>query len=312
MICELMVTAPSITVLAAGYKGATVTQGLLQAGLKIRRIVSYPQLGDQSNAFEALAHLASEHGVTFEESVRPTLDFETLVFVIGWQFLLSGDVTRCVVFHDSRLPALRGFAPTVTAMLQGESNIGITAFRPEAGVDCGPIYGQRVTQVPPDAGIRTVLDLQNAAMVKLALEIYERAAAGALSAVPQDEAAATYSLWRDAFDYFIDWRRPAEEILRVIRALGFPYDGAQAVIDDERIVIEAAQIGPDYNFSIRDPGKLWTVENGRPLVVCGRGTLWIDVARHISGKPYRFTKLRKRFLTADTAWIANHLRSSDS
>ena len=39
-----------------------------------------------------------------------------LVFLIGWQYLVSGDTTRCVVFHDSLLPALRGFAPELGSL----------------------------------------------------------------------------------------------------------------------------------------------------------------------------------------------------
>ena len=67
-------------------------------------------------------------------------------------------------------------------------------------------------------------------MVDLAMEIVELTSHGSLVGTPQDEAQATYSQWRDAFDYFIDWRRPSEEILRHIHAHGYPYEGAKSVL----------------------------------------------------------------------------------
>src|SRR5450432_703196 len=130
--------APGVTLLAAGYKGAAVVRGLLLAGVKVRRIVSYRQRGDRSDAFGMLVDLASAHGIAFDESAHPVLETDALVFLIGWQYLVNGDTTRCVVFHDSLLPALRGFAPTATAMLRGDREVGVTAFRPAAGVDVGP------------------------------------------------------------------------------------------------------------------------------------------------------------------------------
>jgi hypothetical protein len=46
-------------------------------------------------------------------------------------------------------------------------------------------------------------DLQTSAMIELAVELAEQAFRGDLKASSQDESAATYSLWRDAFDYLI-------------------------------------------------------------------------------------------------------------
>jgi methionyl-tRNA formyltransferase len=298
--------AAGTTLLAAGYKGAAVVRGLLQAGRRLRRIVSYKQTGDRSGAFDMLAGLASSHGVPFEDSARPSLDSDTLILIVGWQFLLRGDLSRCVVFHDSLLPALRGFSPTVTAMLLGHREVGVTAFRPVGGVDAGPICGQRSVSIPAGANVQAVFDLQSAATTALALEVIDRAAAGTLHFAPQDATTATYSLWRDALDYFLDWRQPAERVLDHIRAVGFPHEGAKAVLDGMVLTIHDARSGPDLTFAIRDPGKVWTIEAGRPLVVCGSGTVWIEGACTASGAAFEFRKTRARFLTADTAWIAKY------
>jgi hypothetical protein len=97
------------------------------------------------------------------------------------------------------------------------------------------------------------------------------------------------------------------ELLRTIRALGFPYEGAKTIMDGQLMVIREASLGEEVAFVIRDPGKLWRIEGRRALVVCGGGTLWIEDACDKNGAAVTFTQLRKRFLTPDTAWIAPYL-----
>ena len=297
------------TVLVSGYRGTAFVAGIVEAGLRPHRVVSYKQVGDQSNAFERLVDFTRSQKIPFEEARNPSLNNDKLVFLIGWQFILGDSLERCIVFHDSLLPMFRGFAPTITALLRGDEQIGVTAFRPCAGIDTGPIYGRRTVRVPSGASLRAVLDLQTIAMIELALEVGQRASRGDLDAFPQDETAVTYSLWRDSFDFFVDWRRDAPQILRHINCVGFPYDGAKAVIADRILTIVKARLGPDISFAIRDPGKLWQIEDGRGLIVCGAGTLWIDEAVDGDRKPFRFKSLRTRFLTADTAWLAAIIRA---
>jgi methionyl-tRNA formyltransferase len=292
------------TLLAAGYRGTVFLAGILDAGLHPERVISYRQAGDRSLAFERLMELAKSKEIPFEENKRPDLTADKLVFIVGWQFLLSSGNERCVVFHDSLLPKYRGFAPTVTALLCGDNHIGVTAFRPDAGTDTGALYGVRAVHPPAGATLQSVLDLQTNAMIALALDIADRMSRGALRAVPQEGESATYSLWRDTLDFFIDWRQDAPQVLRHIVVSGFPYEGAKAVLGDRILTILTAHLGPEIDFAVRDPGKLWQIENGRALVVCGKGTVWIDEAVDADRIPFRFEALRNRFLTADTAWIA--------
>lgn len=296
------------TVLAAGFKGALFVTGLFEARINPSRIVSYRQDRDESDSFNRLVELCRYHGLAVEENRHPRIDQDPLVFLVGWQFLLRHGLDRCVVLHDSLLPELRGFSPTVTALLLGSEVVGVTAMRPEEGADTGAICGRRRIQISPDAKLQTIMELQTRAMVDLAIEILRRTSNGTLVWQSQDQNAATHSLWRDQYDYFIDWRLSAPEILRHVRALGFPYEGAKGVLNDQVITIRQATVGPDLAFAIRNPGKLWQVDGQRALVVCGTGTLWIEDAFDRNGEPFRFEHLRERFLTADIAWVASFLR----
>jgi methionyl-tRNA formyltransferase len=296
------------TVLAAGFKGALFVAGLLDAGIKPLRIVSYRQPDDKSDSFNRLTKLSGNLGIEFEESHHPDITEDSLVFLVGWQFLLRNGLNRCIVFHDSLLPELRGFTPTVTALIIDSDVIGVTALRPNDGIDTGPICGRRSIRISSGITIRGALELQSQAMVDLAIEVLQRVSDGTLMEQTQDQNSGTLSLWRDEYDYFIDWRTSAPEILRFVQALGFPYSGAKGVIDNQIVTIQNVTYGLDLVFAIRNPGKLWQVEDRRALVVCGSGTLWIEEAYKDNGEPFHFKYLRSRFITPDTAWIAPFMR----
>jgi methionyl-tRNA formyltransferase len=299
------------TVFASGYKGTLFVSGLFEAGIHPARIVSYRQHGDKSESFDRLIALCRNRGIEVEESHQPQIDKDALVFLVGWQFLLRAGLDRCVVLHDSLLPNFRGFSPTVTAMLLDAAVVGVTAVLPNDRPDSGPICGSRTVEIGMDDSLRDIIERQIRAMVDLAREILQRAATGTLVGRAQDQNAATYSLWRDEADYFLDWRLSASEILRHVRALGFPYDGAKAVMNNRVVTIDEASPGPDVVFALRNPGKLWQIDGRRALVVCGQSTLWIDRARDDSGMPFHFNSLRARFLTADTAWITAFIASGN-
>jgi methionyl-tRNA formyltransferase len=297
------------TLLVAGFKGMLFVTGVLEAGITPLRIISYPQWGDKSDSFSQVVELGRRYGIRVEESRHPNIAEDSLVFLVGWQFLLREGLDRCVAFHDSLLPELRGFSPTVTALLLGLDVIGVTAIRPDHSFDSGPICGSRRINISQGLSIRAALELQSRAMVDLAIEILQRASNDTMVEQIQDQDAGTFSLWRDEYDYFIDWRSSASEILRLVQALGFPYEGAKGIIDNELVTVQQARLGPDPSFAIRSAGKLWQTDGRKALVVCGSGTLWIDEAFDGQGQPFHFQHLRARFLTPDTAWIATFLRS---
>jgi methionyl-tRNA formyltransferase len=296
------------TIFAAGYKGALFVAKLIEAGIRPLRIATYRQVGDKSGSFDTIVALAHEHGIAAEDNRHPAVNRnDRLVLLVGWQFKLRDGLDRCFVLHDSALPRDRGFSPTVTALLVGSGTLGVSAIQPVEEADTGAIYGSRSIAVPPGTSLKIALELQAAAMVDLASKILRETASGTLAGRPQDQSAATYCLWRDRYDYFIDWRLKAEEVLRWVHALGFPFEAAKGVLNGEVLTIEQAAIGPELSFTLHDPGKLWQIADYRALVVCGAGTLWIERASDFAGNPYRFKSLRSRFLTADNAWITPYL-----
>lgn len=122
---------------------------------------------------------------------------------------------------DSLLPRYRGCAATVTALVNGEHEVGVTALRPDDVVDSGPVLAQRRWTVQYPMTIADALDRQAACMVDVLLDLVAAWEDGRLHSRPQDESLATYSLWRDGDDGWIDWSWDAARICRFVDAAGW-------------------------------------------------------------------------------------------
>ncbi len=272
-----MLQAGCVVVCGVGLKGATFIEGILQKGIGIGSIVTYRQPDDQARSFERLCSLAQRLSINLLETHHPVLHPENLTFLVGWQHLLPQVTPSTVVFHDSLLPRYRGFAPTVTALIKGDREIGVTALTPTDVIDQGPIIAQRAVPISYPIKIQTALELQAGLMTDIAVDIIEQWKCGELSSKPQQEEMATLSIWRDDADYEIDWSNSADAIERFVNAVGHPYAGARTTVGGtETIRVLDVTALPDMPFEIRDEGKIWRLDSGRPTVVCGSGMLRID------------------------------------
>jgi methionyl-tRNA formyltransferase len=217
---------------------------------------------------------------------------------ISWRYLFPRDVVsslhgNVIVAHDSLLPKFRGFAPLATAMIVGERRTGVTFLQVGRAIDDGPVLWQEHVSIESTDTIQVLIE-KLIPLYKQGAEMYFEQAFGA--GRPQDESLATYSLWRDEADYEIDWSLEAERIERTIRALGTPYAGARTRLAGDCIVIHRATLRADLPFAIRQPGKVWELDElGRPTVVCGRGLLRIDEATCHGTNWLPLKKLRGRF-----------------
>lgn len=208
---------------------------------------------------------------------------------------------RVVVLHDSLLPRHRGFAPVATAILCGDRETGLTALTAGGEPDTGDILWQRSVPIDPADRVADVFARLLPLYAEAGCAAADRIARGDLSGTPQDASRATWSIWRDEEDLFVDWNRSAAEIARAVRALGPPFLGARCRLDGAVVVLRDVAEVPDRAFSIRQPGKVWDLTPaGEPSVVCGSGMLRIlaaDVhgAAEHAGPLVPMRRLRVRF-----------------
>lgn len=201
------------------------------------------------------------------------------VLAISWRWLIPSDKGQLIVFHDSILPRYRGFNPLVTALINGDINIGGTALFASTEYDRGEIIAQSTSLVSYPLKIQQAIEIILQNYIEIATKIAKMIVNNdVITGRPQIESEASYSLWRDEDDYCIDWGTPASIIRRFVDAVGFPYLGA-ATFWGERLIriLEVEQV-EDVNIVNRTPGKLIFTVDAKPVIVCGQGLLKIITA----------------------------------
>jgi methionyl-tRNA formyltransferase len=299
---------PSVCLLAVGAKGFGLALDLAASGDAFRPsiVATYAPRGTREPGPDRFRAGLEPLGVEVREGSRPDLrrwiedDGIDLVLYAGWQHLTPdiGAVPE-VVLHDSLLPRLRGFNPTVTALIEGHDQLGVTAFLKVDEVDAGPILSQHAIGIRPPVTIAAALEAIRpcyAAAAMDAITAFGRGPTGSGSnGREQDHARATYSIWRDEDDYRLDLTGDADRVVRTVMALGDPYLGASAVLSGRRVRILAARPRPEVPFERRDPGKVWRLEDDGPVVVCGSGMVQFTRIVDDEGREVVVDRLRTRF-----------------
>ncbi|WP_137392195.1 methionyl-tRNA formyltransferase [Rhodoligotrophos defluvii] len=199
-----------------------------------------------------------------------------LTLVIGWSEICGADfrsVARMgtIGFHPAPLPRMRGRAVIPWTILLGETTTAATLFWLDDGVDSGPILRQEQMEIAPDETARSLYAKQTQALARLLPEAVALVRNGAAPRIPQDHAAATYCAKRTAEDGRIDWREPAEHVLRLIRAVGDPYPGAFSTYDGSKLFVDEAVLLPDGHRYIGLPGQVQCHTADGFAVRCGDG-----------------------------------------
>ena len=217
---------------------------------------------------------------------------------IGWRKLINYEShQRLIVFHDSILPRLRGFNPLVTALINGDKEVGVTALFASEEYDKGDIIAIEKIAISYPLKIEKAIALLSDCYALLGNKVISKLISDdVIQAFKQDERLATYSLWRDEEDYFIDWSEDAEKISRQIDAMGFPYKGAKTRINNQIITIIESKPINDVVIENRSIGKIIFRQENKPVVVCGKGLLLIANAEDSNHKKVDLSKkFRLRF-----------------
>ena len=226
--------------------------------------------------FEDIKKYCLSNDISFfqrEDQPEPRTEF---AIAISWRWIIKLETTKLIVLHDSLLPRFRGFAPLVTGLINGEKELGVTALYASEQYDKGEIIAQQKMDVHYPVTIAAVIKSITSLYVLIAGDLAKKMKANIpLHSRPQDEQQATYSLWLDDIDYFIDWSMSADHIRRFIDAVGYPYKGACSWDGEKICRILEAEVESDVMIENRCPGKLIFINENEPVVVCGSGLLRI-------------------------------------
>jgi methionyl-tRNA formyltransferase len=181
--------------------------------------------------------------------------------------ILAAPRLGCINVHASLLPRWRGAAPIQRAILAGDAETGVTIMQMAAGLDTGPIL--LAERVPLDAQTTaTMLHETLAALgARLIVAALAGLAAGEIVARPQPDDGVTIAAKLTREEARLDWRRPAAELERAVRALN-PWPGPWFEHGGERIKLLAAEL-----VAGGSRGAPGTILDGSFAVACGEGAL---------------------------------------
>jgi methionyl-tRNA formyltransferase len=263
---------------------ATVLAGLIDAGHRVRAVYTQPpRPAGRGHRLQpsAVQALAERHGLVVRAPAtlrepEAQAEFATTVadvaVVAAYGLILPGPILTaprygCLNVHASLLPRWRGAAPIQRSIIAGDNETGITIMQMDEGLDTGPILLQLAIGIAPKMTAGELSDRLAALGADLILAALDGVLRGTLVARPQPSAGVTYAAKLRREEARLDWRHPATQLERQVRAFA-PSPGAYFCGGGERIRVLLADADPQP--ATAPPG---TVLDANLSVACGAGAL---------------------------------------
>ncbi len=234
----------NIVYLGSGEFGVESLDALLQSRHNLQFIVTQPPRpagrGRKSTP-TPVACWASAHLIRFVETEdintpeirREIAGYEPdLIVVIAFGQKIDKELINlpprgAINIHGSLLPKYRGAAPINWAIINGETETGVSIITLAEKMDAGQILAQQKTEILPDETADELHDRLAKIAAPLLLETIDRIADGTVVYSEQDHSQATLAPKLKKSDGFLDFNEPGEVLARKIRGL-WPWPGAQA------------------------------------------------------------------------------------
>lgn len=212
-----------------------------------------------------------------EEAVEQLRKYEADLFVVAaFGQILSKEILDmpkygCINVHASLLPKYRGAAPIQWAIIDGEKETGVTIMQMNEGLDTGDMLLKTVVPITgEDTGesLHDKLAKAGARLLQKAVSDIER---GDIHPEKQDDSQMTYARMLTKDLGKIDFRKPAEEIERLIRGLN-SWPSAYTRLSGKTLKVWAADLVQGAGGA---PGEITEVRKDAIVVSCGKGSLAI-------------------------------------
>ncbi|HJQ29111.1 MAG TPA: methionyl-tRNA formyltransferase [Rubrobacter sp.] len=264
---------------------ATILRGLISSPHQVGLVISQPDPRKgrgRKPTPTPVAEVARSENITLRQPDRISeisdelSHFDALVVAAYGQILRQDTLYAAKEgawnVHASLLPKYRGAAPVERAIMNGESETGVTIMRMDEGLDTGPIALQRSTTIPTDMTGGELAGLLADIGTEAIVESLASLEANDLTLVEQDSLYATYASKVMDEDKIIKWERGARAVHDLIRALA-PHIGARTFHTkfEGPIKIWRSRIRDEAIIS-PEIGRI-NAENGCIVVDCGTGTL---------------------------------------
>lgn len=209
------------------------------------------------------------------EFIEELKQFDADLYVVVAFRILPPDVFEIPKYgsfnlHASYLPKYRGAAPIQWALINGESETGLTTFKLAEKVDTGNIYLQMKIEIKPGDNFETLHDKLSAEGAKIVLDTVNLVESGDFVLQEQDNSLATPAPKISKEIAKIDWNKPAYQIHNLIRGLS-PIPGAFFEFEGKLIKIYKTEL-----VAREDLAPLEFAQTKKELIVgCGEKALRI-------------------------------------
>jgi methionyl-tRNA formyltransferase len=176
--------------------------------------------------------------------------------------------------HPGKLPWYRGRSTINWAIINNESDIGVTVHVMNEGLDTGDILVQRVLPVDWHDTYGSVLARVQEVVPDAVLEAVDALATGNASRTPQPELGS-YFVARGPGDEWVDWSATSLHVYNLIRALSTPGPFARTRFGIHTILLETARYEVDWPKYHSAPGAIVGRERDGLRVKTGDSTIVI-------------------------------------
>lgn len=276
---------PNVVVFAYHDIGCAGIEALLAAGYDIAAVFTHADDPRENTFYASVAQLCARKGIAVHapEDANHPLWVERVaklkpdfIFSFYYRNLLSEALLATAGkggfnLHGSLLPKYRGRAPANWVLVNGEHETGVTLHRMVKRADAGAIVAQQKVSIErSDTALSLHAKLRDAAR-SLLNDALPQLAKGTLTETAQDERQASCFGRRTAADGKLEWKKPAEELFNLVRAVTQPYPGAFCAVGEHKLIVWSAEVVKG-NHGLA-PGRVISVDPLR--IACGEDSLLI-------------------------------------
>ena len=275
---------------------ATALKAILAAGFEVPLILTQPDRpAGRGMALHSspVKELARKHGLPVhqpsslkgDEARRTVLEARPDAMVVAAYGLIlpqaALDIPRlgCINIHASLLPRWRGAAPIQRALLAGDVETGVTIMQMEAGLDTGPMLLSGRLPICAEDTAQSLHDKLAMLGAELIVAVLRKLEQGGLPSAPQPLDGVTYAAKVDKREAELDWRKPAEELSRAVRAYN-PFPGAVAHLNGVALKLWSAKVAAGSG----EPGSVIAAGPDGIVVACGENALCLTELQKPGGK----------------------------
>jgi methionyl-tRNA formyltransferase len=271
-----------------GAKPDALKTAALEKGVKV---FQFPSL-KSAEAAVAMKGLSAEIGI--------------MAFVLQFapQEFVNIPKKGTIQYHPSLLPKYRGPSSINWPIIRGDTRTGLTIFRPNDGLDEGPVILQKETPISADDTLGSVyFDRLFPMGVKAMLEAADFVVAGKNRETVQDESQASYEGWCRAAEAKINWANHVDFVYNVIRGCN-PAPGAWTTLNGKKVQIfdSRKQLIRTFGAVKGKIGEISELGSQSFFVTAQGGRIEVLKAKHEDGKKISATEFVAQYgLTVGTA-----------